>query len=260
MNTSVHSAAAEAGDHPLVEEGARLGYAASGVLHLVLGWLALQLALGQAGGDADQSGALSALAENPVGAVLLWVILVGFVLLAVWQVTEAVVVDEVTDRVKAAAKAVVYLALAWTALSTVRGSGSESGSEQTSSFTATLMEQPLGQLLVGLVGLGVVAVGVYHVIKGWKATFLSDLRTRPGTWGVRAGRVGYVAKGVALTVVGGLFGWAAATHDPEQAQGLDGALKTILEVPLGQVLLVLVALGLVAYGIYSFLRARHGKV
>ncbi|MBO1751580.1 DUF1206 domain-containing protein [Actinotalea sp. BY-33] len=261
MTHSARSAAAEAGDHPVVEKGARLGYAANGVLHLVLGWLALQLALGSSSGDADQSGALAQLGSTAIGSVLLWLIVVGFVLLALWQLSEVAVRDSAGDRVKAGAKAVVYAVLAVTAFRSVQGSGSgSSGDEQTTSLTATLMEQPFGRVLVGLVGLGIIAVGVYHVVKGWKKKFLEDLQRHPGTWGERAGRAGYVAKGIALAVVGGLFGWAAVTHDPEEAQGLDGALQTILEAPFGQVLLVLVALGLAAYGVYSFFRARYGKV
>ena len=260
MTSSVHGAARGASDHPIVEKGARLGYAASGVLHLVLGWLAVQLAWGSDSGSADQTGALEQLAENPVGGVLLWLVVVGLVLLGVWQAAEAVVGKETKDRVKAAAKAVGYLALAFTALRVATGSGGGDSEEQTTSITATIMENPLGRVLVGLVGLGIVGVGVYHVVKGWKRKFLDDLRSHPPHGVELAGRVGYIAKGIALGVVGILFVAAAMQDDADEAGGMDAALNSLLDLPAGPVILTVVGLGIAAYGVYSFGRAKYAKV
>lgn len=257
MDHTLRSSAVRAGNNPVVENGARLGYVASGVLHLLLGWLALQLVLGHAA-TADQTGALGALAATGAGKVLLWVLLVGFVLLGVWQVAEAAVRTG-KDRVKPAAKAVVYLALAWTTFTVLHGSATSS-SQQSTGAAASLMAHPAGRLLVGAIGLLVIGVGVFHVVKGWRARFLADLREHPSQWVVRAGRLGYVAKGVALLLVGGLFVSAAVTADPSKAKGLDGALRTLLALPLGRVLLALVAVGLAAYGVYSFARARYARV
>jgi hypothetical protein len=249
-------------DHPVVEWGARAGYAVSGLLHLLIGWIALRVAWGRGGGSADQSGALATLAGNAGGQLLLWVAVVGFALLAVWQVAEAVRGGpgrEATDRAKSAAKAVVYAVLAWTALGFARGGGSSSRS-QTVDVTATVMGAPGGRLLVGAAGLAVVGVGAYHCWKGWTRGFLADLQEHPGAWAVHAGRFGYVAKGVALAVVGGLFVAAALHERPSEAAGLDGALKTLGGRPYGSVLLTVVALGLLAYGVYSFARARYARV
>lgn len=257
MDHTVRASAVRAGNHPVIENGARLGYAASGVLHLLLGWLALQLALGHAA-TADQNGALTALAGTGIGKVLLWVLLAGFILLGVWQVAEAIG-RYGKQRIKPAAKAVVYLALAWTTFSVLRGSGA-SGNQQSSGTAARLMTYPAGRLLVGAIGVLVVVVGVHHVVKGWKEKFLTDLRVHPNGGVVLAGRIGYVAKGIALALVGGLFVSAALTADPTKAKGLDGALRSLLALPLGRVLLVLVAVGLAAYGIYSFARARYARV
>ena len=260
MASSLEGAASRAGNHPAVEKGARLGYASSGVVHLLLGWLAVQLAWGSSSQDADQTGALEQLAENPVGAVLLWVVVLGFVLLGVWQAAEAVVSRETKDRIKAAAKAVGYLALAATAFRVATGSGGGDSNEQASSITATIMENPLGRIAVGIGGLVVVGVGVYHVVKGWKRTFLEDLRSHPPRGVELAGRVGYVAKGVALGVLGVLFVVAAVQHDPETAGGMDAALAALLDLPAGPVILTAVGLGIAAYGVYSFGRARYAKV
>lgn len=262
MDTSdVKRAARGAGDHPALETAARAGYAVSGLMHLLIAWIALQLVLGNAGpARADQSGALGTLASNGLGRVLLWVAVVGFAGLALWQVADALAGSRETgDRVKAASKAVVYAVLAGTALTFARGRSSSS-SQQTSDFTATLLAKPLGAALVGAVALVVIGVGVYHVAKGWRKKFLRDLREHPGPGIVRAGQIGYAAKGVALVVVGALFGLAAVRRDPDKATGLDGALHTLLGAPFGKVLLTLVALGLAAYGVYSFARAKDAAV
>lgn len=253
MAPSLRSAAAEAGDHPLVERGARLGYAASGVLHALLAWLALQLALGRSA-DADQTGALRQLAGTSAGGALLWVLVVGFALLGLWQLTEALALRG-RRRVRPAAKAAVYVALALTTVQVLRGGGGQEDDQ----LTARLLAEPFGAAVVAGVGAVVVVVAAYHVVKGWRRTFLRDLREHPAPWVVRAGRVGYVAKGAALGVVGGLLVTAALQHDPGQAQGLDAALQTLLGLPAGTVLVVLVAAGLLCYAVYSVARARYAR-
>jgi hypothetical protein len=259
-STDVKAAAARAGDHPVLENAARVGYAVNGVLHILIGVIALKLAWLSRGGRADQSGALGALADNPLGIVVLWLGVIGWLGLALWQVTEAITRVEGSDRVKAVSKAVVYLVLSATAFSYAQGSGGRSGASQTRDFTASLMSKPAGQWLVAILGVVVIGVGVYHVYKGWKRRFLADLESHPGPWIEKAGRFGYIAKGVALAIVGGLFVLAAVRHKPSEARGLDGALRSLLGAPGGPVLLTLVALGLIAFGIYSMGRARRARV
>jgi hypothetical protein len=253
----VKQAAARAGDHPVVENIARLGYAVSGILHLLIGWLALQVAwVGGSGGSADQSGALQTLSGNEVGKVILWIAVVGFIGLGLWNVIEVIV-----GRVKSGAKAVVYLFLGVSAFTYARSGGSgSSSSSQTVDFTATLMSQPAGKILVGAVGLAVIGVGIYHVVKGARKKFLQDLREHPGQWVVRAGVFGYIAKGIALGVVGALFILAAVRNQPGESTGLDGALRTLRDAPLGQWLLTVIALGFACYAVYSFGRARYARV
>ena len=122
------------------------------------------------------------------------------------------------------------------------------------------MGQPFGTGLVVLVGLVIIAVGIYHINKGWKRKFLADLQEHPGEAVEKLARFGYIAKGVALIIVGGLFGIAAAQNDPKESTGLDGALKTLLDAPAGQWLVTLVALGFIAFAIYSFVRAKMARV
>lgn len=253
------SAASKAGNHPVIEWGARLGYAANGVLHLMLAYLTVQLALEAGGKQASQSGALATLAEDPVGQVLLWVIADGFTLLALWQLTELVTQRKVFDKAKAGGKLVLYSALAWTSFKFASG-GRSSSNKQTKDFTVTLMEAPAGQFLVGLVGAGIIGIAAYHVYKGWRERFLRDLQEHPGRWAVIAGKVGYISKGIALGAVGVLFITAAIHQRANEVTGLDGALRSLRDLPAGTVILLCIALGLAAYGVYSFARARYARV
>ncbi|MFI6829297.1 DUF1206 domain-containing protein [Kribbella sp. NPDC050241] len=252
-------AAAKAGDHPVVEWGARLGYGASGVLHLLLAYLTARIALGLGGQEASQSGALATLAEEPVGQGLLWVIAAGFTLLALWQLTELVARHEASDKAKAGGKLVLYGALAWTSFTFASG-GRTSTNQQTKEFTVTLMEAPGGRVLVGLVGVAVIGIAAYHVDKGWRKRFLGDLQEHPGRSVVLAARVGYIGKGIALAAVGVLFITAAIQQRAGKATGLDGGLRSMRDLPAGTVILFAIALGLAAYGVYSFARARYARV
>jgi len=262
VNTNdVRAAARQAGDNPALVAAARVGFAVNGVLHLVIAWLGLQLAWGGGGGSADQSGALQTLASTGGGRLLLWVAVVGFLALAVWQATEAVVGEpKLQDRAKAVATGVLYLFLSFSSLNWARGPGASSSTQQSVDFTSSLMGKPAGRVLVAVLGLVIVGVGGYFVAKGWRRTFLADLAGHPGPLAEKLGRVGYVAKGAAVVLVGILFVLAAAHGAPGEATGLDGALRTLLHAPYGPVLLTAVSLGLAAYAGYSFVRARYARL
>jgi hypothetical protein len=249
-----------------MDKAVRIGLVAYGVVHLIIAWLALRLAFGSSSGSASSQGAFHQLARNPVGLVSLYIAAAGFVALVVWQGLEALWGhrDEdggkrVLKRVTSAGKAVIYASLAASAVKTAMGSSSGGG---TDSITERLMRVPLGQLLVGAVGVGVLVVAGFLVWRGCSGSFESKLdpRGRSGSEGrvyIGAGRVGYVSKGVALALVGLLFVYAAATHDPKRSGGLDVALHKVLQQPYGTPLLVVIALGLACYGVFCFAWARH---
>lgn len=256
------------GDDPRVERLARLGFVVYGLVHLVLAWLALQIAWGSGGEEASTSGAVETLAQQPLGLVLVWAVAVGMALLALWQLSEAVLGGHVVgdghraaSRAKAAAKAVVYGVISAVAVRVALGGGGGGSEEEAAS---TLMDLPGGRFLVGAVGIGTLAVGAYHVKKGIGKEFLDDLEGgattgRTGSAIERLGQIGYAAKGVALGIVGVLFVVAAWRHDEDQAGGLDAALRTLKEQPFGPWLLSVVGLGIGAYGIYCFARARYER-
>ena len=264
-------AAGRAGDSDALEHLARIGLIAYGVVHLLLAWLALQLAWGGGSGQsADQAGALATLAEQPLGRPLLWLLAVGLVALAAWQAAEVLRwrsrLSSTGDArkkalekvVKSVAKAVLYAVLAVLAVRTATSGGSSGGQQS----AAGVFGWPAGRWLVALVGLVVIGVGVYLVHKGVSKRFLEEVdlgSASPQTTRLvtRLGQAGFPAKGVALGVVGGLLVYAAVTFDPARAGGLDGALRTILGAPFGQVLLTLVAVGIAAFGAFCFVRARY---
>lgn len=263
MTHSARETAARVGDHTVVEKGARLGFAVSGLIHLLIAWIAVKVAWGLgSSASADKSGALETVASGSTGPILLWLAVIGFVLLALWQVTEAVVGrhgGEASDRAKAVGKAAMYAFFAYSAFSVSKGS-STSDEQKTDQAAAGLLSSPGGRVLVGLVAVALLAAAGYHVWKGWTKGFVEELERHPGRWAIRSGQAGYVAKGVALAVVGVLFGSAALSSRAAEAGGLDAALKTLRDQPFGPYLLTVVALGLAAAGVWSFVKARHARL
>jgi len=265
--TSPRSAARGASSSTGFRAVARLGYAVNGLLHVLIGGLAIGVAVGAGGQSADQSGALGQLAGTPGGVFVLWVIVVGLFALALWELFNGLLLPRGEDRaagkrVAAAGKAIAYAAVGITALTFARGA-STSSSQSTTSFSATLLSAPGGVVLLVAIGLAVVGIGVFFVVKGVRATFLRDIRVpagSPGTATRALGRIGYIAKGVALAVVGILFVVGAVNVNPAEASGLDGALKALAALPFGTFILIAVGIGLIAYGLYCGIRARLAKL
>ena len=261
--------AREAHESNIVDKMAVGGLIAYGVVHLLIGWLAVQLALGDREGGASSTGAIKQLAEQPFGKLLVWALVLGLVLLVLWKLVEAALGYRDDDepkrlghRVLSAGKAVVYGAIAVSAISVATGSSSGGGGGGTDSMTATLMNNPGGQLLVGAIGLGIVAAGVGLLVSAWRESYLDklDAKGRSGRTGTTyrwLGRAGHIAKGLSYMVVGGLFLYAAVTHEAKKSGGLDQALRTVLEQPFGPVLLSAIGLGFAAYGLFCFAQARH---
>ncbi|MGV8886002.1 MAG: DUF1206 domain-containing protein [Microbacteriaceae bacterium] len=246
---------------------ARAGFAVNGLVNAVIGVIAISIAV-RGGGSADQSGAFSAIAANPGGLIALWAIAIVIAALGIWFVFGAFLVheDDTKKRVAkiavAAGKGLTYLALASAAVSFAVGAGKDS-SQQSETLTATLLATPGGVILIVLIGLVLCGIGAYMVHKGVTRGFEEDIVMPSGTaaTGVRGlGIAGYVARGIALFMVGVLFVVAAFTSDADKASGLDGALKALAQLPFGQIILVVVGLGFIAYGVYSVARAKLAKL
>lgn len=270
-SSSMHGIADRATDSDAFEYTARAGFAASGVLHLLVGYIIGRLAFTGGGGNADQSGALATLGSQTGGAIMLWVATIGLAALGLWRVAEAVIGSKPGERSgtkddnpawkrgKSAGLAIVNFAIALSAARFAMGSGQSSG-QQNAGMSAQLMQSGWGKALLIAVGLGVLAVGGYHVYKGVSQKFLEELRGSHGTAVVATGVTGYVAKGLVLGGAGLLVIIATLQADPSKAAGLDAAVKTLGQAPFGKFLLIAAALGIAAFGAYSFIRSRYGRM
>lgn len=275
------SAARQAEQSDWLDTLAAIGLVAFGVVHLLIGWLAVQLAIGDREGSTDSQGAMQQLAEQPLGTALVWAVAVGMLFMVLWRGIEAAVgyrqeqddTKRLRRRLVSAGKAVVYAAVVVSAVTVATSSGSSSssggsgkskggGGGGTDSLTAKVMDLPGGQVIIGAVGLGIIGVGVALLVTAYQESYLKrfDGAGQSGDVGTAykvLGRVGHVAKGIALGIVGGLFLYAAITHEPKESGGLDQALLKVLEQPFGPVLLTLMGLGFAAYGLFCFAWARH---
>ena len=266
VTQSVQRQLGDPSDNVWFERIVRYGLIAYGVVHLLIAWLAIQLAFGQQSAAASQQGALHEVAKQPFGAALLWLLAVGFFALACWQATQACwghsredTTKRLAKRVGSAGQAVIYAALGVSAVKIAIGAGSTSKSQ---AWTAQLMSAPFGRVLVAAVGVAIIVGALVEAKRGWTMSFRKDLASgatsgRSGRAMVRVGQAGYIAKGVAFTVLGGLFVWAAWTYDAKKAGSLDTALATLRDAGVGPWLLVVVAVGIGCFGVYCFAWARY---
>lgn len=269
--TSTDTQREHGGTEDWFERLARPGLVAYGVVHLVLAWLAILLAFGEKQGQASTSGAVDQLAEQPFGQVLVAAVAIGMALLVLWRGAEAVAghgehdgATRVRKRLASGGKGLIYASIGFSAARIVLDSGkSQSNSEQqTDTLTSRIMDLPGGQVLVGAVGLGIIAFGVVHIVKAWGEKYAEKLTSEgksgaSGTAYLAFGKVGYTAKGLAIGVVGGLFVYAALTRDPQRSGGLDQALRRVQDAPAGPFLLLAIAIGIGCYGLFCLARARY---
>ncbi|MEV7607109.1 DUF1206 domain-containing protein [Paenarthrobacter sp. NPDC089322] len=260
-------AAEEASNSRTLRIAARAGYAVSGVFHVLIGVIAFQLAFGPSG-EADVSGAVAQLAAQPVGPLLLWASFGACAALALWQLGNGILGyrkaadNKPAKRLSAITQAIVFAGLAATIMSFVLGRGHNSRAAA-SDVTVTLMRAPFGILLLLGIGAAVMITGVVFAVRGFRRTFTKDLalspHRAPRKFQLVVGIVGYIAKGIALLLVGLLVIIATVRAQPEQSTGLDGSLRALKEQPYGPYLLAAVALGLIAYGLFLMVKARTLK-
>jgi Domain of Unknown Function (DUF1206) len=264
---AVPTSADEAVRHPVVRALGRVGLAAYGLVHLMLAGLLVQVAFGDRE-RVDKKGALAALAETGPGVLLLWIITVGLAALVVWQLGEAIWGhDGIPGGLRTLrtlinlAEAALFGVLAYSAASIAAAGGSPSAKKP---FALAVFELPAGRFLVGLAGVVVVVGSAFAVRRGITRGFLRDLDLRGAGLNrsnlvTRIGQYGWAALGVAYGIPGVLFVVAATTYDPDVPTGLDAGLQALADEPYGPFLLVLLALGLIAFGVYCFFDARYRK-
>ncbi|MEU1201794.1 DUF1206 domain-containing protein [Streptomyces sp. NPDC005813] len=254
------------------ETAARAGLVARGVIYALVGVLALRIAFGDGGRQADRGGALEEIASKPFGAALLWALGIGVVGMALWRLSEAVFGaagqdgGKVGKRLMSAARCVFYAFVAYSVLRFAAGSGGGGSSDkQSRDVTAQVLKMPGGQWLVAVAGAGLAVAGVWIAARAVLRKYHKHLKLGEMSRRVRravdtAGVGGGTARGVVFAVAGAFAVRAAVDYDPDKAKGLDDTLRSFADAPMGPVLLACVAAGLVLFGVFSWALARWRKV
>ena len=259
----------EASNHKALDVLARSGFAVMALLHVIIGAIAIAVAFGQPG-EAEPTGAIEQLAANAWGPAVMWACTLACFGLGLWQASEATLRMRRAPRKERISKLISsgFLAVAYSSVGVsfagfavgLRGDSSKS----TRDFSASLMATPPGLWALVALGLVIVGIGIYFVVKGLRLGFKEELFHFDGR---RRGRLidglgiaGHIAKGVALVLTGLLFVIAAAKHNPDESTGLDGSLKALQDHPFGPALLVAIGAGFIAYGIFALVRSRFGRM
>ena len=260
---------------PWFERLARFGYAAKGAVYIVVGLLAAMAAFGTGGKTTDTRGALETIVEQPFGRVLLGAVAIGLIGYALWRFVQAFADAEnkgsdakgIGVRTGYAISALVHVGLALSAAQMALGSSSRSGGSDRAEqgWTASLMAQPFGRWLVAALGAIIIGVGIFQLYKAYTAKFreelkLGEMSSTEQTWATRSGRLGFAARGVVFSVIGIFLMLAALRSDPGEVRGLSGALRALEGQPFGSVILGVVAIGLIAYGVFMFVAARYRRI
>lgn len=260
-----------------VENFAKFGLTAKGVVYCLVGIIAFMAAFelgGQSTESAGKSNILKTIQDLPAGNVILGVVALGLLCYAIWRFIQAVKDTEnkgtdakgVGMRLRYVFSGLVYAALAFLAGRMVLGnSGGGSGGDTRETLAAKLLEQPFGQWLVGILAVGIMITGIYQIYYGYSEKYKkkvqsSGLKHEVEHQMIRAGKVGYMARGVVWLVIGYLFLQAALKSSAQQAGGSSDAFQLIENASYGSFILGAVALGLICYGVFMFMRAKYQPV
>lgn len=258
---------------PWVMRLARLGYAAKGAVYALIGLLALQAASGTGSANVEREDALQAILIQPFGGILLALVVIGLIGYVVWRFVQAVVDPEhegrdlkgLVQRIAYVVSAIGYAAMVLTAVQMMSGFHRLGSDDAPEDWTAAVLSYPLGQWLIGLVGLIICGVALAQFLKAYKADFekrfrFGEMSTEGREWMKRLGRIGYFARGFLYLVIGAFLVQAAVQHDPVKAGGLGDAFQALAGQPYGPWLLGTIAIGLIAFGAYTVLLARYRRI
>lgn len=263
-------AAARSAQKESLTAAGRAGFVARGVVYVLIGALALRIAIGSGGEQADRQGALAQVAEQPFGEAMLWALVVGFGGMALWRGSRAVLKRgprrKAASRALDGGRAAFYAFVCWaTASYAAGGSQGSSGDEESKDWTATTLDLPYGRFLVGaggclLIGIGVVLAARAMMRKFLRQLDLGSLKGRTRKVVTVLGVTGGVARGAVFVAAGIFILTAAVQYDPDEAKGVDATLRSFAHTPVGPWLLAAVAAGLILFGVFSFASARWRKL
>ena len=250
-----------------------VGWVARGIVYLLLALIVAQLALSGSTGDesATKQGALERLSDQPLGAPMLVVVMIGLACYAAYRLLSIFLPTTGNDSKDMAkhllrfGSAVVYAALAWQAWAALTGGGEgEAGSggsaEVSRTWSAALLSSTVGRVVLATVGIALLGIAIDQVRRGVTHTFMKRISCTGGwpseTTIERVGTAGHLGRGVVVALLGLFVLVAVVQHDPDEVKGLDGALRSVADATAGSLVLGVVAAGLAAYGLYSIIAAR----
>lgn len=260
-------------DNPAVEALARLGYIMRGVLYITIGLIAAGVAFGSRSAPKDPTGAIAELGAQPYGRILLMLMALGLAGYSMWGFIRAIwdplnrgtKLRGLIERAGFIGSGITYGVLVFPALQFLSGKPAKGQTQTTQDLTAQLLHASYGKWAVIAIGIFFLIVAAAQFYTALKADFKKDLRPTGLSrsqidLAIKIGQYGHAARGIVFSLLGLFMVQAAMTYDPQKAQGLDGALAKIAQQPYGLVLLAIVALGLMAFGVYSLVAARWNKV
>lgn len=253
---------------------ARLGYASKGILYAIVGWLVAKAAIGSSGRTTSTIGALRTIVSQPFGKVLLGSMTIGLAGYVLWRSIQAIFDPEATDqswnvrrvalRIGYALSGLSYAGLAMTAIELITETDIDTDySEQ--DWTANFLAQPIGQWLLGLIGLWAIGVGVSYLYYAYKGRFyrnfkLHKMNSLEQALAKGLGQFGIAARGVVFSIVGGFLIQTAVLSEAREVKGLSDALLRLEQQPFGRWILGAVAMGLLVYGLYALIEARYRRI
>jgi hypothetical protein len=269
VTTAKYAARSAARSEPIGWLG-RLGLVAMGVSYGLVAVLAIKLALRAGGETEDRGGALQTIAQEGVGRVVVFCLAFGFGAYAIWRFAQAILDrgDEgagpkgLAKRLGYLGRALIYSALCVTAVSVLMGASGETNEREE---TAHVLDWPGGRWIVGVVGAGFAVAALWNFYRGVTRKFMKDMNT-PAMSQLEqklvtvVGVAGVVARGVVFGLIGIFLAKAAVEYDPQEAIGIDGALRKLAAQDHGRFLLGLVAAGLLSFGIFCLFQARYRRV
>ena len=267
-------------EHPGVVKAGRAGWLAKGIVYLVAGYLALAIAARASGWsksstsgnqEASPTGAIKTIAGSTAGTMLLWLLAAGMLLYAAWRVVSALLPGDTdakawAQRIGYVVSAVVYTTFALSAIALARhASKSPNGNTKVTDISASVMKHTAGRLVIGVVGVVVIAAGIYRIVKGATMDMqdeldLSGMSASRSLWTRRLGAVGEIGRGVGIALVGFFLLRSAITYDAGQATGLDGALRRLATSSWGVIVVIVVGVGFAAYGLFCATTFTHRRL
>lgn len=254
-----------------IRKMARFGMIAKGVVYCILGFLTIMAAFNAGGQTAGKSDTLKFLYQQPFGKILLGIVALGLLCYVAWRFIQAIKDPEnagngkkgAMKRTGYAASGIFYGFLIVEAIQMLFQGGSGSGGgNKNQELVSQLLNKPFGQILVSIVAVIFMGKAIYQFYRAFSGNFSKKVQSSNLQHDVKnivrkAGLAGYTARGIVIGIIGFFFLKAAIQANPEQAQGSEGAFKFIEDSPFGPYLLAIVALGLICYGVFMFIKARY---